>query len=448
MLKILSMNISMILLIFLMNKKFYTLMTKIFMFSISMIILLMMNKSNYYWCKIFYFLGMDNISMSLILLTLWILSICLMSSTPIMKNSFNKMFMLNLICLLMLLNLSFMSMNLMMFYIFFESSLIPIMIMIMGWGMQVNRIQATMYMIFYTLFGSLPLLMMIIMLHNMMNTSMMNLMNMINLNLLNLFFYIILISAFLIKLPMYFTHLWLPKAHVEAPISGSMILAGIMLKLGSYGIYRLMIMFPKLFMKFNIIIMSITMMGSIYASLICLTQTDMKIIVAYSSIVHMGVMLSSMMSMSQWSYTSSIMMMVAHGLCSSGMFCLVNMNYERTHSRSLLINKGMLMILPSLSLWWFLLCTSNFSAPPSLNLFSEMMLFNSLILWNKFNILILVTISFISTSYSIYLYAFTQYGKTFKGIFNFKMNNCQEMLTLIIHWLPLNMMFMYMNFII
>lgn len=448
MLKILYINISIILLIFLINKKFYTLITKIFIFSISIIILLIINKSNYYWCKIFYFLGIDNISIRLILLTLWILSICLISRTPIIKNSFNKIFILNLICLLILLNLSFISINLIIFYIFFERSLIPIIIIIIGWGIQVNRIQATIYIIFYTLFGSLPLLIIIIILNNIINTSIINLINIINLNLLNLFFYIILIRAFLIKLPIYFTHLWLPKAHVEAPIRGSIILAGIILKLGSYGIYRLIIISPKLFIKFNIIIIRITIIGRIYARLICLTQTDIKIIVAYSSIVHIGVILSRIISISQWRYTRRIIIIVAHGLCSSGIFCLVNINYERTHSRRLLINKGILIILPSLSLWWFLLCTSNFSAPPSLNLFSEIILFNRLILWNKFNILILVIISFIRTSYSIYLYAFTQYGKTFKGIFNFKINNCQEILTLIIHWLPLNIIFIYINFII
>lgn len=448
MLKILFINLIIILLIFYLNKKFYQLTIKIFIFSFSLIILLIINKSNYYWCKIFYFLGIDTISIRLIILTIWILSICLISSNSIIKNSFNKIFIINIICLIILLTLSFISINLIIFYIFFESRLIPIILLIIGWGIQINRIQATIYIIFYTLFGSLPLLIIILILHNIINTTIINIINLINFNILNLFFYIILISAFIIKLPIYFTHLWLPKAHVEAPISGSIILAGIILKLGSYGIYRLMITSPKLFIKFNIIIIIITIIGRIYARLICLTQTDIKIIVAYSSIVHIGVILSSIISISQWSYTRRIIIIVAHGLCSSGIFCLVNINYERTHSRRLIINKGILIIIPSLSLWWFLLCTSNFSAPPSLNLFSEIILFNRLIIWNKLNILILLIISFIRTSYSIYLYAFTQYGKTFKGIFNFKIINCQEILTLIIHWLPLNIIFIYINFII
>nr|WLE71822.1 NADH dehydrogenase subunit 4 [Aphidius gifuensis] len=448
MLKMIFMSLSLMIMMFLIKSSFYKMIFKNYMFMLNIMLILLINKVNNYY-NIFYSLGMDSISLSLMMLSIWILSICLMASNKELNKYYKKFFLLIMFFLLMILMITFFSMNLMLFFIFFELSLIPMMLLIMGWGMQINRIQASMYMIFYTLFGSLPLLMMILMMYIKMNTLMLNMLNMTNLNnMMNLFYYMILIMAFLIKMPMYFMHLWLPKAHVEAPISGSMILAGIMLKMGSYGIFRLMLIFPKLFIKFNIFLMIISMIGSIYSSLICLSQNDMKIIVAYSSVVHMSILMASMMSMTQWSFFSSIMMMVAHGLCSSGMFCLVNMNYDRIHSRSLMINKGMMMIMPSISLWWFLLCTSNFSAPPSLNLFSEMMLFNSLILWNNLIIPMLFMVMLISTSYSIYLFAFSQYGKLFKNIFNFKMISIQEMLILMLHWVPLNIIFIQMIFLL
>nr|YP_010584116.1 NADH dehydrogenase subunit 4 [Aphidius colemani]UZT28761.1 NADH dehydrogenase subunit 4 [Aphidius colemani] len=441
--------VSLLSMIILIKNKFYKMIFKNCMFMLIIIMMMMLNKMNNYY-KIFYYLGMDSISLSLMILTIWILSLCLLTSNKELKKYFNNFFLLIMIMLIMILMVSFFSINLMIFFIFFELSLIPIMLLILGWGMQINRIQATMYMIFYTLFGSLPLLMMIMMIYNKMNTLMFNMLNLFNIsnNIMNMFYYMMLISAFLIKMPMYMVHLWLPKAHVEAPISGSMILAGIMLKLGSYGIFRLMLIFPKLFIKFNIIFIIISIIGSIYSSLICLIQSDMKIIVAYSSVVHMSVLMASMMTMTQMSFYSSIMMMIAHGLCSSGMFCLVNMNYERTHSRSLMINKGMLMMMPSMTLWWFLLSTSNFSAPPSLNLFSEVMLLNSLILWNKMIMPILFIVLLISTSYSIYLFAFSQYGKLFKNMYNFKMSSIQDKLILILHWLPLNIIFIQLNFMI
>lgn len=448
MLKIIFLSLSFIVIVNLINNLFLKIIFKNYIFILTIIIILLINKINNYY-KIFYSIGIDSISIRLIILTLWILRICLLTRNKEINKYSKKIFLLIIFFLLIILIISFFSINLILFFIFFELSLIPLILLIIGWGNQINRIQASIYIIFYTLFGSIPLLIIIILIYNKINRLIFNILTIFESNnIINLFYYIIIITAFLIKIPIYFLHLWLPKAHVEAPITGSIILAGIILKLGRYGIFRIILIFPKLFINFNIFLIIIRLIGRIYSRLICITQSDIKIIVAYSSVVHIRILISSIITITQWRFFRRIIIMIAHGLCSSGIFCLVNINYERIHSRRLIINKGIIIILPRISLWWFLLCTSNFSAPPSLNLFREVILFNRLILWNKIIIPILFIVSLIRTSYSIYLFSFSQYGKLFKNIFNLKIISIQEILILILHWIPLNIIFIQINFLI
>nr|YP_010411516.1 NADH dehydrogenase subunit 4 [Euurobracon yokahamae]UJJ81891.1 NADH dehydrogenase subunit 4 [Euurobracon yokahamae] len=411
---------------------------------LTLFILFFNNFFNYYWIM-YYKFGMDHLSWNLLILNFWIISLSMLSKKKILKN--NK-FIQIFILLMMLISLTFLSTNLMIFYIFFEMSLIPITLIIMGWGLQIDRIQASMYMLFYTLFGSLPLLIMIIYIfYNKFSLSIMILkMNYLNLN--NLFYFLMINLAFFIKMPMYLTHLWLPKAHVEAPIMGSMILAGTMLKLGSYGLYRLMNIIPYIYINFSKYMILINLLGSLICSLICMNQSDMKIIIAYSSIVHMSIMLAGMMSMSNSSFKGSILMMISHGLCSSCMFFSINLIYERLNSRNMFINKNLINILPSLTLWMFLIFSSNFPAPPSLNLFSEILIFISLIQWNKFLILLISFISFFNTCYSIFIYAYSQYGKMNYSQMNFVNINCKEYLNLMLHWMPLNLIFLKLNMFI
>nr|AZL93381.1 NADH dehydrogenase subunit 4 [Pimpla luctuosa] len=394
------------------------------------------------WMNIYYMFSMDLYSFGLILLTGLILELMLLTSVKIfLKNNLLYMYIMNM--LLLILILCFSSINLMLFYVMFESSLIPVFMLIMGWGFQVDRIQAGFYMMLYTLIGSMPLFFMIIYLY-MNNNSLM--MNLLKINQFSFLIYIFLVLAFLIKMPMYFVHLWLPKAHVEAPVMGSMILAGIMLKLGSYGLMRILLMMVSMSMKFNKIIIIISLMGGLYSSLMCLCQIDMKMLVAYSSVVHMSLLMSGMMTLFNWGMFGGYLMMLSHGLCSSGMFCLVNINYERLMSRSLYINKGLINYFPSFSLMWFLLCSSNMSFPPSLNLFSEILLLNSVIIWSKLIMLILMVILFLSASYTLYLYSYSQHGKmnSFSNL-NESINILENFLILF-HWIPLNGLYLFLYF--
>nr|YP_009743818.1 NADH dehydrogenase subunit 4 [Ambulyx substrigilis]QIE12569.1 NADH dehydrogenase subunit 4 [Ambulyx substrigilis] len=392
-----------------------------------------------------YMFSCDLISFGLILLSIWICSLMIMSSESLFKVKYYiNFFLLNILFLLILLFLTFSVMNLFMFYLFFEGSLIPTLLLIIGWGYQPERIQAGMYLMFYTLFVSLPLLIGIFYLYNEIYSMMIYFLKFINMNFILLYFCMIL--AFLVKMPMYFVHLWLPKAHVEAPVSGSMILAGIMLKLGGYGLLRILIFLQEINMKLNYIWLIISLLGGFYISLKCFCQVDIKSLIAYSSVSHMSIVIGGIMVMNYWGYFGSYIMMIGHGLCSSGMFCLANINYERLHSRSLFINKGMMNFMPSLSLWWFLLMSSNMSAPPSLNLLGEITLINSLIGWSSLSMIMLMLISFFSAGYSLYLYSYTQHGKFYQGLYSFYGGVSREYLLLMLHWLPLNLMILKIEY--
>nr|ATD53058.1 NADH dehydrogenase subunit 4 [Clovia sp. EMHAU-2015-Zz052918] len=393
-----------------------------------------------------YYLSLDSISIWLIILTIWISSLMFLASYMIKKkNNYENQFSTTIILLLITLMLSFSTTNLMLFYFFFESSLIPTMIMIFGWGYQPERLNSGFYMLFYTLMASLPLIMSILMLYKINGScSLMIIKNESE----SIILFLGLIMAFLVKLPMFMFHFWLPKAHVEAPISGSMMLAAILLKLGGYGITRVLFLCPNMFNQTNYIWMSISLYGGIMISAVCLIQSDLKSLIAYSSISHMSLVIMGMVTMLNWGLMGSMILMIGHGLCSSGLFCLANIIYSRTKSRSLFINKGFLSFMPSMTLMWFLFCSSNMASPPSINLTGEIMIFNTMMSWSQYSMFFLMLMSFLSASYSFYLFAYTQHGNFYSGMISFSMGKTQEYLLLMLHWLPLNLMIMKIDVMI
>nr|UJM44113.1 NADH dehydrogenase subunit 4 [Pseudolycoriella hygida] len=410
----------------------------IFLFMSSLFILF--NYYFNYWSSISYWMGCDSLSYGMMLLSFWICSMMLMSSEKIYwNNNFWVLFIFMVFFLLLMLFLTFSMMSLFMFYLFFESSLIPTFFLILGWGYQPERLQAGYYLFFYTILASLPMLMGIIYCYNLNNSMIFSLMN---LDYMYMLFYLSMILAFLVKMPMYLFHLWLPKAHVEAPISGSMILAGVLLKLGGYGLMRVLPLMMKISMKFNYLFIIISLFGGVLVSLMCLIQLDLKCLIAYSSVAHMGMVLSGIMTMNYWGLSCSYSLMIGHGLCSSGLFCLANMNYERVYSRSMLINKGLINFMPSLTMWWFLFSISNMACPPSLNLLGEIGLLNSIIGWSYLSMLFLSMLSFFSAVYSLYIYAFIQHGKFSSLLYSFSLGLIREYLLIILHWIPLNFMFL------
>nr|AZL93317.1 NADH dehydrogenase subunit 4 [Ismarus sp. ZJUH_2016020] len=420
------------------------------MFLLSFYLILKFSLSKYYWFGLSMFLGYDKYSYLLLILLFWIIGLMVLSSNKI--NIYLNIYYNLILFLTIFLYLCFSSMNYFMFYIYFEMSLIPIFMMVMGWGYQPERIKSSFYMLLYTLFFSLPLLLIMFFLLKFLGSMNLLILNNLMVNIFfNLFmyqlFYFLMILAFLVKLPIYLIHVWLPKAHVEASVSGSMVLAAIMLKLGGYGLIRSLLIMLNFSFKFNMILMMMVLWGSLILSMICMIQIDMKMLVAYSSIVHMMFMLMGLLSMSLYGFMGGLLMMLSHGLCSSGMFCLVNFSYERLKSRIFFFNKGMNLIIPSMMLWWFLLCSSNLSSPPSLNLLSEMLIFISLMMWCKKIFILLILMLFLSVIYSIYLYSKVQHGKL-KYINMMYENNIREYLIILLHWFPLNFLILNVKFMI
>nr|QOL00629.1 NADH dehydrogenase subunit 4 [Hieroglyphus annulicornis] len=386
-----------------------------------------------------YFFGVDYFSFSLILLSFWICSLMITASGSVYLSSYHSSFFVFMVLFLMImLYCSFASLSLLSFYVFFEASLVPTLLLILGWGYQPERLQAGIYLIFYTLVASLPLLLCLFSVYYFSNTLYFPLL--IDFGSYYFMFYVFMVLAFLVKMPMFLVHLWLPKAHVEAPISGSMILAGVLLKLGGYGIFRVMSVISYLGLKFNYFWISLGLSGGVIVSFICFRQVDLKSLIAYSSVAHMSMVIGGLMTMNWWGCMGSLSLMIGHGLCSSGLFCLSNIIYERLGSRSLLINKGMINLMPSMSLWWFLLSSSNMAAPPSLNLFGELGLLNSIMSWSSYMFLVLIFLSFFSAVYTLYMYSYSQHGSYYAGVFTCSLGYVREYHLLLLHWLPLNVL--------
>lgn len=400
---------------------------------------------NYLILNLRFFLGCDLLSFTLILLRFWICSLIIIAREKLfkLKNYFN-LFLLVIIFLIIRLFLTFSSLNLFIFYLFFEVSLIPTLILIVGWGYQPERIEAGIYLLFYTLFVSLPIIISIFYYYE--NFFSMDYYFLKNIN--NVFIYICINRVFFIKIPIFFVHLWLPKAHVEAPVAGSIILAGIILKLGGYGLIRLLFIFLEVGIKINFIFIIIRLVGGFFVSLICIRQRDTKSLIAYSSVAHIGLVLGGLMRLNIWGFWGSLVIILAHGLCSSGLFCLANISYERLGRRSLYLNKGFLNIIPRISLWWFLFCACNIAAPPSLNLLGEILLLNRLIGFNWLLIIFLCLISFFRAVYSLFLYSFSQHGKFYSRIFLIYQGVYREYLLLFLHWVPLNILILKSEYLL
>lgn len=362
------------------------------------------------------------------------------------RNSMNLKFILVIIKLMLII--SFISCNFVKFFIFFELSIIPALILIIGWGVQPERLLAGSYLMLYTFLGSMPLMISFIWLLNFEKSLKFILLKYFSSSIFFLWecseygwLGLLMLFGFFIKLPIYGLHLWLPKAHVEAPVVGSMILAGVLLKLGSYGLIRLVKIFHLNYINWGLLIKFWVCFSLFIIKLICFRQKDLKSLVAYSSVSHMSLIVLSISSGKILGILGVILMRIAHGICSSGLFANVKIFYFLRGSRKILFKNGFKKIFPILRLFFFFLCIINSSAPPSLNLFSEIFILISSKNFNLLKKIFFFFSIFLVGLFSIYLYILVFHGKWRKFKKNFFFLNFKYLIMLFFHVFPCFLLF-------
>nr|UTN43023.1 NADH dehydrogenase subunit 4 [Chelopistes texanus] len=331
----------------------------------------------------------------MITLTLFVTLMC--SYLLVKSSSMTVMYSLMVIVLLF-----FSSSSMIFFFSMFEFSLIPLYYLILGWGLQPERLKASKYMLMYTLLGSFPLILSLVYLAKKWSSlslvpTFLLFSSTIWKNSISEFWpSMFLMLAFLVKTPIFLSHSWLPKAHVEATTTGSMILAGVMLKTGLYGLIRLIPILEN--SLFTNTIFSISILGMTLATLVALSSDDMKTSVAYSSVSHMNFSVATLFSLKMEGQISCLFGLFSHGLCSPALFFLASKMYFLTHSRSQSVSKGQMSYFKALVFLSFLAWAFNMAAPPSLSFLSEALGFVSIGSISSFScflsILFMVSMSF------------------------------------------------------
>lgn len=367
-------------------------------FLLSLVLLVRFDKStaqlqmveNVPWVETFgisYFVGVDGISIWLVLLTTFLTPITILGSWTAIEEKI-KGFHASLFALATTMIGTFLAMDAILFYVFFEAALIPMYFMIGIWGGS-RRIYATVKFFIYTMFGSLFMLVAIVammfmtrdMLGGQLSASILDFYKLDLpfvagdwLNTQTLLFFAFAL-AFAIKVPMFPFHTWLPDAHVEAPTPGSVILAGVMLKMGTYGFMRLaMPLFPEAIQYWSWLFMFLSVFGIIYGALVAMVQPDIKKLVAYSSVSHMGYVMLGLFAFNSYGATGGLYQMLNHGISTGALFLMVGMIYERTHSREISKYGGLALAAPWYSIFFIIVTMSSIAVPLTNGFVGEFMI--------------------------------------------------------------------------
>ena len=349
--------------------------------------------------------GVDGISLLFIVLTTLLMPICVLASWDSIK-IFLKEYLLCFLGLEIILIGVFTVLDLLGFYILFEAVLIPMFLVIGVWGARAEKIRANYYFFFYTLVGSLLMLLSIFYIYSITGTTdYLTLLNYeIDENVQKVIF-LCFFASLAVKIPKFPFHIWLPLAHVEAPLAGSVLLAGVLIKLGAYGFIRFTLpLLPEASAYFAPLVFTLACLGVVYASLTTLRQTDLKRIIAYSSVSHMAVVVLAIFSLTVVGVEGSIFLQLAHGVVSPALFIIVTMLYERHHTRIVKYYRGVTLTMPIYSMIFLFFTLANIAVPLSCNFVGEFLSLLATFEANPFIGIVACSGMVLSGGYALFLY--------------------------------------------
>ncbi len=365
------------------------------------------------------YLGVDGLSIYFILLTTIIMPIAILSNWNSIQSKNVLSFVVIMLLLETLLLAVFLVLDILLFYIFFESILPPLFLLIGLFGSS-NKVRASFYLFLYTLLGSLFMLLSIIVMSSIMGTTDFDALSKANFSYVTqLFLFYGIFIAFAVKTPVIFLNTWLLKAHVESPLSGSIILAALVLKLSLYGIFRLMLpLLPKASLNYTYIIYVIGVITIIYASFSTLRTIDIKELIAYSSVSHAAVYLIGAFSNTVQGIEGAIVLGLAHGFVSPALFiCAGGILYDRSSTRLITYYRGMAQVMPIFSILFFILCLGNSGTPLTLNFIGEFMsLYGAFERMPVLGILASTSI-ILAAAYTIFMYNRIAFGGSYSVYF-------------------------------
>jgi proton-translocating NADH-quinone oxidoreductase chain M len=356
-------------------------------------------------------LGIDGISIFFVLLTTLLIPVCLLASWSISIKLY-KEYVIAFLVMESFLIVVFTVRDLLLFYIFFESILIPMFVIIGVWGSRERKVRASYLFFLYTLFGSVMMLLAILYIFAIVGSTDYEILLSYSFSPFEQrFIWIGFFASFASKVPMIPVHIWLPEAHVEAPTAGSVILAGILLKLGSYGFIRFSLpLLPEASLYFTPFIFALSILGVIYASLTAIRQTDLKRIIAYTSVAHMNLVMLGVFSFNIVGIEGAILQSLSHGFVSSALFLLIGVIYDRHHTRMVSYYSGLAHTMPLFTIIFLIFTMANIALPGTSSFLGEF-----LILAGAFKVSTIVTFfggtgMILGGGYSLWLFNRIAYG--------------------------------------
>ena len=352
----------------------------------------------------FYHVGVDGISLFMVMLSTFLTPFCILASWVNIKKRIKEYMMAFLFLETVMLGMFF-SIDILLFYIFFESVLIPMFLIIGIWGGE-RRIYASFKFFLYTLLGSVLMLIAIIFIYQQTNSMSINeLQGNFFTKKAQIYLWLAFFASFAVKMPMWPVHTWLPDAHVEAPTAGSVILAGVLLKMGGYGFIRFSIgMLPEASFYFTPLIMSLSIIAIVYTSLVALAQSDIKKLIAYSSVAHMGMVTIGIFLVNQQGIEGAMIQMISHGIVSAALFLCVGVIYDRMHTREIAFYGGLVNKMPKYSLAFMIFMLASVGLPGTSGFIGEFLIILGAFKYNTFVALFAASGIILGAVYMLLLY--------------------------------------------